>query len=177
MEYKWFEIIKESTELNQGDLLPNCPIIIPPKELTEGSELEVTVNLIDSIILSQSCDLVNDKSELVLVCPYYPLSTYLELLGEQAKSKKGREKSIENLRKGHVHAIHLINKDKMLGDYCVVDFRNVYGVHFNTLQNLAFSLKERLRLLPPYREHLSQSFARYFMRVGLPQDLKIPEDY
>jgi hypothetical protein len=27
----------------------------------------------------------------------------------------------------------------------------------------------RLRLLPPYREHLSQAFARFFMRVGLPQ--------
>lgn len=23
-------------------------------------------------------------------------------------------------------------------------------------------------LMPPYREHLSQAFARYFMRVGLP---------
>jgi hypothetical protein len=30
---------------------------------------------------------------------------------------------------------------------------------------------DRLRLLPPYREHLSQAFARYFMRVGLPQDI------
>jgi hypothetical protein len=26
----------------------------------------------------------------------------------------------------------------------------------------------RPQLLPPYREHLSQSFARFFMRVGLP---------
>jgi hypothetical protein len=25
----------------------------------------------------------------------------------------------------------------------------------------------RFRLLPPYREHLSQAFARFFMRVGL----------
>jgi hypothetical protein len=30
---------------------------------------------------------------------------------------------------------------------------------------------KRLRLLPPYREHLSQSFARFFMRVGLPIDI------
>jgi hypothetical protein len=26
-------------------------------------------------------------------------------------------------------------------------------------------------LLPPYREHLSQAFARFFMRVGLPVDI------
>jgi hypothetical protein len=30
----------------------------------------------------------------------------------------------------------------------------------------------RLRLLPPYREHLSQAFARYFMRVGLPTNIR-----
>jgi hypothetical protein len=35
-------------------------------------------------------------------------------------------------------------------------------------------VKPHKRLLPPYREHLSQSFARYFMRVGLPVD--IPKD-
>jgi len=29
----------------------------------------------------------------------------------------------------------------------------------------------RLRLLPPYREHLAQAFARFFMRVGLPADI------
>jgi hypothetical protein len=26
-------------------------------------------------------------------------------------------------------------------------------------------------LLPPYREHLSQAFARFFMRVGLPVEV------
>ena len=37
----------------------------------------------------------------------------------------------------------------------------------------AFTITQahRLRLLPPYREHLSQAFARYFMRVGLPVDI------
>ncbi len=30
----------------------------------------------------------------------------------------------------------------------------------------------RVRLLSPYKEHLSQAFARYFMRVGLPRPLK-----
>jgi hypothetical protein len=55
----------------------------------------------------------------------------------------------------------------------VVDFRNVYGVHIENLKIIAEKIPERLRLLPPYREHLSQAFARYFMRVGLPQDINI----
>jgi hypothetical protein len=33
---------------------------------------------------------------------------------------------------------------------------------------LAARAAARPRLLSPYREHLSQAFARYFMRVGLP---------
>ena len=30
--------------------------------------------------------------------------------------------------------------------------------------------RQRLRLLSPYKEHFAQSFARFFMRVGLPRD-------
>jgi len=60
-----------------------------------------------------------------------------------------------------------------LKDYQVVDFRNVYGVQFSLLQNMAENIQDRIRLLPPYREHLSQAFARYFMRVGLPQDITV----
>jgi hypothetical protein len=69
----------------------------------------------------------------------------------------------------------LLNKENNLGinDYLVVDFRNVYGIHINNLKIIAKNLGDRVRLNPPYREHLSQAFARYFMRVGLPQDLVI----
>jgi hypothetical protein len=51
----------------------------------------------------------------------------------------------------------------------VVDFRRVFSLPFGFLRDAANLL--HLRLLPPYREHLSQSFARYFMRVGLPVDI------
>jgi len=53
----------------------------------------------------------------------------------------------------------------------VVDFRGVYSVTFDFLVELAQKRDKRLRLLPPYREHLSQAFARFFMRVGLPVDI------
>ena len=39
---------------------------------------------------------------------------------------------------------------------------------------LAARALPRLRLRPPYREHLSQAFARFFMRVGLPQPVRLP---
>lgn len=70
---------------------------------------------------------------------------------------------------------HLLNKsnEHSLYDYIVVDFKNVYGIQINNLRDIAQKIESRIRLLPPYREHLSQAFARYFMRVGLPQDIVI----
>jgi hypothetical protein len=56
-------------------------------------------------------------------------------------------------------------------EFLVVDFHNVYGVPYAFLDSLLKGQGKRLRLLPPYREHLSQAFARFFMRVGLPVDI------
>ena len=53
----------------------------------------------------------------------------------------------------------------------VVDFRRVYSLPLTFVCQVAARTGQRLRLLPPYREHLSQAFARDFMRVGLPQDI------
>lgn len=175
MQYPWYEILqKVESNLQQGDLIPNCPILIPPEIIQEDEEAEIEIKEIDSIILSQSCDLVNGKIEIVLVCPYYSLTTFLNNLPEEQQSNKARKKIIDNLRKGFLPGYHLLNNEKNivdLSDYQVVDFRNVYGIQFNSLTNIVTTLPNRIRLLPPYREHLSQSFARYFMRVGLPQDI------
>ena len=119
--------------------------------------------------MSQSCDLVQGKLELVLVCPVWPFSEFEER-SDFFKSRKGKEA----LRRGNVPGYHLLNKCEIEGfetDYLVVDFRNVYGVPFNFIVELAKERGKRLRLLPPYREHLSQAFARFFMRVGLPVDI------
>lgn len=172
MSYPWYEIVENSNVLQQGDFIPKCPILIPPSSFKVGDEPEIEIKLIDSIVLSQSCDLINDKLEIVLVCPFYPLKTFIDSLPEDRSSTpKAKSKTIENLKKGFLPGYHLLNKHNE--DYHVVDFRNVYGIHFDSLKKICCELNERLRLLPPYREHLSQSFARYFMRVGLPQDIDV----
>lgn len=52
-------------------------------------------------------------------------------------------------------------------------FWQVFTVPFDYIKAEAENPRPRLRLLHPYAEHLAQSFARFVMRVGLPQD--IPE--
>lgn len=177
MNYEWYTIINSSKELNQGDLIYNCPVIIPPINLLEEDEVDVDINTINAIILSQSCDLENNKIDLVLVCPFFPLENFLEQFAQsqnQTLTKKFREKTIKDLKQGNFPSYHIINKmDTHLDDFQVDDFRNVYGVNIQFLGELCSTINERIRLLPPYREHLSQAFARYFMRVGLPQNLEI----
>jgi len=57
-------------------------------------------------------------------------------------------------------------------EHRVVDFHAIYTVPRDFLESLLKERqKPRLRLLPPYREHLSQAFARFFMREGLPAPL------
>jgi pyoverdine/dityrosine biosynthesis protein Dit1 len=182
MDFAWYSEINHSNEIEQGDLIPDCPIVIPPSKIEEGDEPEIEIKLIDSIILSQSCDLANNKIQIVLVCPYFPLKIFIENLPNLPEKEKGRlkviKKNVENLKKGFIPGYHLLNKSKEsnIEDYIVVDFRNVYGIQIETLRKIAENIESRQRLLPPYREHLSQAFARYFMRVGLPQDILI-EDY
>jgi len=161
--------------LQQGDFIPDCPIVVPPDTIKEGEKTEIELKQIDSVILLQSCDLVNNKVEIVLVCPFYPLNTFIESLPEeQTRSKKAKDKIKQNLKNGFLPGYHLLSKnDDFFDDHQVVDFRNVYGIQKETLCKLAVELGQRIRLLPPYREHLSQAFARYFMRVGLPQDIKM----
>jgi len=175
MEFQWYEQCAPRDEsLQQGDFIPDCPILIPPDNIAE--EIDVVIQNIDSIILSQSCDLEHGKIEIVLVCPYLPLKDWLQQRPEGEKTRGAINKAVKELQKGHFPGYHVLNRaEGILDDYQVVDFKNVYGVNYQFLSSLVNGRDERIRLLPPYREHLSQAFARYFMRVGLPQDLRIDE--
>ena len=53
--------------------------------------------------------------------------------------------------------------------WSVVDFHRVFVLSKSVVVAVARSAGPRLRLRSPYREYLAQAFARYFMRVGLPQ--------
>ena len=176
MNYPWYkQILSPSTDLLQGDLIPNCPIIIPPKLLPLDGIYDFEIVEYDVVIVSQSCDLENGKVENVLVCPYATFKQFLlNSLKPDEKLSKGKIKNdFNDFRKGNQPNYHLLDKDPTVGlsDYLVVDFRNVFAVHIDFLKSHVEPIANRVRLLPPYREHLSQAFARFFMRVGLPQNI------
>ena len=162
-DYPWYTVVN-GEEIQQGDLVYSCPIITPPRDIKAGQNVTAKAVEYDVIIMSQSCDLKYKHIEIALACPFYSLGKSEHPL---AKGKGGREK----LRKGNVPGYHLLNKCDVAGfktDFLVVEFRNVFGV---SLDYLSKRREQRLRLLPPYKEYLSQGFARFFMRVGLPVDI------
>jgi hypothetical protein len=123
----------------------------------------------DLIIMSQTCDMVRGREKIVegLLCPVWQRSELTE--GYVATSR-----GMEDARRGNLPGYHVIAAGDLFGferEVRVVEFRRVFSLPLAFLRRQATATGERLRLLPPYREHLSQSFARFFMRVGLPVDI------
>ena len=121
--------------------------------------------------MSQSCDLEQNKVRLVALCPIYPLSLF-----EKSNPVFGNKAKWNEVRKGRVEGLYLLASttdpsNNLLS--LVVDFREIYSLPHEYLQKRALDVGTRWRLQPPFLEHFSQAFARFFMRVGLPSP--IPE--
>ena len=177
MDYKWYDDVLPNSPIEQGDIIENCKILVPNElhyqAILENKENEVPLDIIEinSIILSQSCDIQNEKIDSVIVCPIWSLRKFIEK-GGWFNSSTARE----DLRQGKFPEYHLLQKfesEELPNDFYFVDFHRIYSVPKKFIEAMIKD-KSHKRLLPPYREHLSQSFARYFMRVGLPVD--IPKD-
>jgi hypothetical protein len=171
----WYEET-HGNSLEQGDLLLNVPIIKIPPSFAEGiaeiDELELIYTRADLAIMTQSCDLTHDgKVAYVLFCLATQLSASSDFAGPLSKTQKDR---LNNIAAGRYVHLHLLNQSDLPGlqsDFWLLQFTDLYTLPMELVRNLASKQGPRLRLLPPYREHLSQAFARSFMRVGLPADL------
>lgn len=165
----------QSTEptLRQGDHLPACLVPVLTADFDSnaeaGSTVEVPCDVYDLIVLTQSCDLVNEPyPEFVVLCPIYPIAEFEQI------NPKYKKKEWNNVLRGRVPTLHLLasptdpaNNRQAL----VVDFRDIYSLPHDYLMRRVSELDGHWRLLSPHREHFSQAFARYFMRVGLPSDI------
>ncbi len=175
--YPWYELVqtpqadekgKVSESLDQGDILFNCPVLalslkatyplpLPPNKLP-ADELEL-----DVLILTQTCDFAQGRAANVLVCRLADASS-------SGKSKK------EEIIKGRQPRYAMLEKssfaEREMG-LRIVDLSDIYQLPIEFVRQVAASQTPRLRLLPPYREHISQAFARFWMRIGFPQDIKL----
>jgi len=169
-DYPWYDVVPPQSDLEQGDFIARCPVVIPPSQYAEGETVGAEVREYNVIVVSQSCDLVTARPKIrnVLVCPYAELT---EATGQHPLASTSQR---ETARRGNLPGFHIIEQCGIAGEEFGVSFvalKEVYAVSFQFLRERADTTGDRLRLLPPYREHLSQAFARFFMRVGLPIDI------
>jgi hypothetical protein len=77
----FWEPVKTET-LAQGDFLTTCSVpVVPPDFATSigrTSPVRVRVDVLDLIIMTQSCDLENSKAPLVACCPIHTLARFEE---------------------------------------------------------------------------------------------------
>lgn len=177
MEYPWFELQKDSADITQGDIIKGCPVpILREFDIEEGKSVQAEIATIDGIVLTQACDIANRKIENIILCAITSKSEFEEIQRCAGKSDKEIRKNIDGIIKGQQNAYHIINDyktEEFSQDYYIINFKDIFSVPVDVARAIAQKNGKRLRLCPPYREHLSQAFARYFMRVGLPINIHI----
>jgi len=168
-DYPWYDLVTGDS-LAQGDILEACRVFLPPAniDLPEPSGASIGFEERDAIVMTQSCDLEHANVTEVVLC----LIWYSREL--QTGPFKNPAQGLEHVRLGRLNGFHLLNKCDIadhVRPFRVVDFRRTFSLPLDYVKGFARKESPRLRLLPPYREHLSQAFARFFMRVGLPTDI------
>lgn len=176
--WEWYEIT-ESREITQGDLIADVPVISFIEDIPlpiKNGEIESPIYYGEAniMILSQACDLQNRDVDPVILCSYWPAEGYGNRIGDEAYNSKSRWEAI---RRGFVYSHFLLkeydgeHKEDFKHPLSIINFKKIFVLPHKYIEKVVSRNPRRLRLLPPYREHLSQSFARFFMRVGLPQDI------
>jgi hypothetical protein len=187
MSNGWYESVEATRTLMQGDFILDCPVVAwrdQPIEFASGQEAESLkvasqVIVADVIVMTQACDLENEKVSNVILCPHYTLSAYKKLweveMGARGQNPntKAWKGFCDDVKDGFQWNLAMLNEDDdMKAEHRIVDFHEVFTAPRVFLESLLKGRTHgRLRLLPPYREHLSQAFARFFMRVGLPSPI------
>jgi hypothetical protein len=194
---RWFAVVGPEVALTQGDIIVDCPLLrwlTPAKEGASDTSARPAVEPIDRltklaaaikadvVIMSQACDLEHGKVSDVVLCPCLSLSKYKRLweAAEQARKQnptpKAWKRFCEEITDGYLWNLFMMDamsEGEITAEHRIVDFYFVYTIPRGFMDDLiAERGTKRLTLMSPYREHLSQSFARYFMRVGLPENVK-----
>jgi len=156
--------------LLQGDLLRGCDVPIfkvlldPAGDQSEPRE--IPLDSVDLIVVTQSCDLGNRKAPMVACCPIHKLISFEEI--NPHFKQKGEWEKVRLGRMAGLHMIASVDKPEDNRDSFVVDFREIHSLPFEYVLDFVKTKSKRPRLNSPFLEHLSQAFARFFMRVGLP---------
>jgi len=153
-------------QLEQGDLLPDCYY---PNTFSPIANAPVKVDLRQDslIVVTQSCDLVLGR-----VLPQVALCrlSSVEQMETDSPNPFKNKGFWEEVKKGRRLGLYLLQSpDDPLDTRkaLVADFRQIISLPSDYVTQRASEVGARWRLTPPQREHFSQAFGFYFMRVAI----------
>ena len=119
----------------------------------------------DLIVLSQSCDLENQKIERVHVAPIHALEVWIH-------HNPNDLDRMEDIRHGLDTSLYLLpgwrgGPVSQLKEDHVVDLADAWTERRPAIEQACTAMETRIALRSPALEHFSQAVARSFMRVGL----------
>lgn len=190
--FEWYQIINSNKEITQGDILED--ILIMTSIETESPPYYKSVGFpSDVIVMTQACDIQQGKVEYINLCRLLPLDELIvkhviKNSNDQATAnittcgdlvsgqRKIGGKFVESLIQGNIVNYYLLENNDILKNR-VVDVSESFKMPIKSLYKTISDLedRDRLRLQPPYREHLAQHYANTFGRIGLPFNLNRDE--
>lgn len=170
---EWFSIIEGET-LEQGDILPACPLFRPRNDLTFPYHHDPDKNVIEHatqpvVVMSQSCDIKPGQKQNA-ADTYCLLCSVKTLLSTPYSSDPYGQNQLARHEVHHLHLLEDFPCEPWPDEKLVVSFRDVWSLPLPFLMRFAAHVGRRARLNSPYREGLSQRFGSYYSRVGLPKD-------
>jgi hypothetical protein len=156
----------DAAGLSQGDVLDGCPILVwkltpPPLDLGVPPEIRI----IRVVVLTQACDLAQDKTTRVVVAPVHEAA----VLVAQNILKAGAIR--DQVRRGQVFGWYFLPAAPAPINLAesIVDLRELHTIERSTLEYLVGAGQRVCRLRTPWREHLAQHFGTTYMRIALPE--------
>jgi hypothetical protein len=178
---KWYTTLEADKQLMQGELVYSCPLITPCNDydILPEDEDKARLKEADVIVLTQSCDLALDDPKKphhpkVLTCLFYAADTYCDLHVKHKKYNQINFSKVDQIKRGLVYELCLLQCKEAESevDYLFVDFRQVFSIPYDVVHRAAQN-NQRVRLISPFIESVSQAFARCFMRIGIPNEDEI----
>lgn len=175
---------KERKQISQGDILKDI-FIIDVENDVEGAAIK-KITLPFCVVMSQECDLdldykarnnelsVNNNDKYlptVLVCPAYQEEKFFQgdhIDGwkmEEIRSSSDKNRIKLNSEKNRVHYLH--GDTELRVPFLIIDFKHFYTVPRDLLYS-QFQESYLVTINELFRESLSQRFANYLSRFGLP---------
>ncbi|HZV05689.1 MAG TPA: hypothetical protein VE999_11455 [Gemmataceae bacterium] len=151
--------------LDQGDIIDACPILeLTEYDLDGKRPLASTYALHRILVLTQTCDLANSKTSVVVVGVILDAQSLVEQQMLKAADIRGP------IRAGRVYGWYFLPKNTEFGlPEMIVDLRQLQTVRLDLLTALCQRGQRKARVQPLFREHLAKHFADTYSRIGLPE--------